>query len=98
MPSPILPISLPAAIPDISKPGGKGGSDAFPSFFRDAVQRVEQFGQAAEASTERFLSGESEEVHQTVLATQQAELALEMFLQVRNKMVQAYQEVMRMQM
>ncbi|MCL4851471.1 MAG: flagellar hook-basal body complex protein FliE, partial [Bryobacteraceae bacterium] len=42
-------------------------------------------------------SGEAEEVHQAVLATQQAELAFEMFLQVRNKVVQAYQEVMRMQ-
>jgi flagellar hook-basal body complex protein FliE len=46
---------------------------------------------------ERFLSGEGEELHTTVLATQRAELAFEMFLQARNKVVNAYQEIMRMQ-
>jgi flagellar hook-basal body complex protein FliE len=47
---------------------------------------------------ERFLSGEGEELHQTVMATQQAELSFELFLQARNKVVSAYQEIMRMQM
>ena len=37
-------------------------------------------------------------VHTTVLATQQAELAFELGLQVRNKVVSAYQEIMKMQM
>ena len=47
---------------------------------------------------EKFLSGEGEELHTTVLATQRAELAFQLFLQVRNKVVDAYQEIMRMQM
>ena len=47
---------------------------------------------------ERFLAGDSEELHTTILATQRAELAFEMFLQTRNKVVGAYQEIMRMQM
>ena len=54
-------------------------------------------GQAAQ-SVERFLSGEGEELHTTALGAQRAELAFEMFLQTRNKVVQAYQEIMRMQM
>jgi len=37
-------------------------------------------------------------LHDTVLATQQAELAFELFMQARNKVVSAYQEIMRMQM
>ena len=41
-------------------------------------------------------SGETEELHQVILAGQRAEIAFETFLQVRNKVVQAYQEIMRM--
>jgi len=59
---------------------------------------VEAFGQDATSSVQRFLSGEGEELHSTILATQRAELAFEMFQQVRNKVVSAYQEIMRMQM
>ena len=62
------------------------------------MQSVEAFGQNASASVERFLSGQGEELHHTVMATQQAELAFELFLQARNKVVSAYQEIMRMQM
>ena len=46
----------------------------------------------------KYLSGEDEEVHKVALATQQAEIAFDLFLQVRNKVISAYQEVMRMQM
>jgi flagellar hook-basal body complex protein FliE len=59
---------------------------------------VEAIGRDASASVERFLSGEGEELHTTIMATQRAELAFELFLQARNKVVSAYQEIMRMQM
>ena len=63
-----------------------------------AIQNVEGSRQNASASVEQFLSGEGDELHTTILATQQAELSFELFLQVRNKVVSAYQEIMRMQM
>jgi len=88
----IAPIELPAGI----KEAGAGGS--FQSVFADAIGNVQQAQKTADASVDRFLSGENEEIHHVALATQQSELAFEMFLQVRNKVVQAYQEVMRMQM
>ena len=59
---------------------------------------MEAFGQDASASVERFLSGEGEELHTPILATQRAELAFDLFLQTRNKVVSAYQEIMRMQL
>jgi flagellar hook-basal body complex protein FliE len=86
----IAPVSSPAA------PEGTGGS-AFQSVFADAVSQVESFRNNAEASIDRFLSGEGEELHQVALKTQQADLSFELFMQVRNKIVAAYQEVMRMQ-
>lgn len=88
----IAPLRLPngGASPS-DKPGG------FDQVLTDAVQKVEQFRVDANQSVDRFLAGEGEEVHRVAMKTQQAELAFEMFLQVRNKVVQAYQEVMRMQ-
>jgi flagellar hook-basal body complex protein FliE len=98
MVTPIAPISG-ITLPEAIRPAGQAnGGGAFQEVFSSAVQRVEAFGQNASASVERFLSGEGEELHNTVLATQQAELSFELFLQARSKVVSAYQEIMRMQM
>jgi flagellar hook-basal body complex protein FliE len=64
----------------------------------DAIGHVDQFQQNAQSTIGKFLSGEDEEVHKVALATQQAAMSFDLFLQVRNKVVSAYQEVMRMQM
>ena len=76
--------------------GPKTGA-GFDSVLKDAIQQVESFHRAAGQQVGSFLSGESEDLHGTILATQRAELSLELFQGVRNKVVQAYQEVMRMQ-
>jgi flagellar hook-basal body complex protein FliE len=99
MAAPILPVS-PGALPDsvsTASPSSNAGG-GFKEVFTGAIQSVETLGQNASASVQRFLSGEGEELHSTVLATQRADLAFEMFMQVRNKVVSAYQEIMRMQM
>src|SRR5665811_431669 len=96
--SPILPIS-PATLPQEIRQAGQtgGGGGGFQDVFSSAIQTVESIGQSASASVERFLSGEGEELHTTILATQKAELSFDLFLQARNKVVSAYQEIMRMQ-
>jgi flagellar hook-basal body complex protein FliE len=98
MSAPILPISG-AALPSAILPAGQTGSGGgFQDVLSSAIQKVESIGQNASASVERFLSGEGEELHTTIMATQQAELSFDLFLQARNKVVSAYQEIMRMQM
>jgi flagellar hook-basal body complex protein FliE len=89
-------INLADAIRPIAGAGGASGS-AFQDVLNGAIQKVESTGNEATASVERFLGGEGEELHTTVLATQRAEMSFEMFQQVRNKMVGAYQEIMKMQ-
>lgn len=79
------------------KPAGEQQAD-FGEVFRSAVQSVEEFQKTAGQQVEQFLRGENQDLHTAILATQRAELAFEMFQQVRNKVVQAYQEVMRMQL
>jgi flagellar hook-basal body complex protein FliE len=97
MPSPISSVGSAASLPLAGAPGAGSRSGDFQKLFESAVNKVEGLRIGAEQSAERFLSGESEELHQTALATQRAEIAFDLFLQVRNKVVQAYQEVMRMQ-
>jgi flagellar hook-basal body complex protein FliE len=80
------------------RPAGQAKSTGFQDVFTSAVQTVEAQGQNATASMERFLTGDGEDLHTTILATQKAELSFELFMQARNKVVSAYQEIMRMQM
>jgi flagellar hook-basal body complex protein FliE len=98
MAAPILPISgisLPQSIGPAAKSSGGGG---FQDVLASAIQQVESAGQAADTSVQRFLSGEGGELHTTILATQQAEMSFDLFMQARNKVVSAYQEIMKMQM
>jgi flagellar hook-basal body complex protein FliE len=90
--APISGISLPQA------PSAAKATGAFQDVLSSAIRDVEAFGQTASASVDRFLSGEGEELHSTILATQRAELSFDLFLQMRNKVVSAYQEIMRMPM
>ena len=99
---PITSVAAPVSIPPIElsapiQPAGQAHG-SFQSVFSDAIGQVQQLNQTAGASVDGFLSGENIEIHHVALATQQSELAFELFMQVRNKVVQAYQEVMRMQM
>lgn len=64
---------------------------------QNAVRNVEASSAQANTAVSSYLSGSSQELHSTVLATQNADLNFEMFMQVRNKVVSAYEEIMRMQ-
>jgi flagellar hook-basal body complex protein FliE len=95
---PTLPINpIIPAIPSVPSPVAPTGGAAFQSVLTDAISTVQNFQQNAQSSINSFLSGEGEELHQVAIKTQEAELSFDMFLQVRNKLVSAYQEVMRMQ-
>jgi flagellar hook-basal body complex protein FliE len=102
MPLPISPITAPASVESISRPiqtpGGSGASGEFRGLLEGAINSVEQQGNLATQSVERFLAGDGEELHTAMMATQRADLAFELGLQVRNKVVQAYQQIMQMQM
>lgn len=99
MSSPISPIRA-VPLPDLNAPnsaGLSGGGGDFQSLLANAIGGVERLRGDAGKTVQRFLAGDGEEVHTVALATQRAELAFETFLQIRNKVVSAYQAVMQMQ-
>jgi flagellar hook-basal body complex protein FliE len=97
----VPPVSAVSAVQGIVAPGaaatGASGGSGFQDVFEKAVAGVENLRQTADQQVESFLTGEGGELHSMVVATQKADLAFELFLQVRNKVVSAYQEIMRMQ-
>ncbi len=93
--SPLRPVPQ---ITPLKATGKTDQSSAFQSMLENAIHNVEAFRQDADNKVNSFLSGESDEVHDVVMATQKAELSFELFQGVRNKVVQAYQEIMRMQL
>jgi flagellar hook-basal body complex protein FliE len=59
------------------------------------VNKVEQTGAAANDAVSRMLDG-SGDVHDAMIALQQSDTTFQLAVQVRNKLVQAYQDIMRM--
>jgi flagellar hook-basal body complex protein FliE len=89
-------ISPPAAAP-LEASGSSGGTGAFQSMLEGMIGQVEQSQAQAQQAAQNFLGGGDEELHSVALAAQRADLQFNLFLQVRNKAVSAYQEIMRMQ-
>jgi flagellar hook-basal body complex protein FliE len=75
------------------------GADASPfaDLFTDAVGQVNQLDGQARAAVDGLMTGSGVDVHQAMIATQKASMAFELALAVRNKAVQAYQQVIGMQ-
>jgi flagellar hook-basal body complex protein FliE len=91
--APTLPASAAIRPPQLA---GESGGPEFGNLLRESMARVEGLRAGAGEAIGQLLAGEGE-LHQVAVAAQKAELAFELFLQVRNKVVQAYQEIMRMQ-
>jgi flagellar hook-basal body complex protein FliE len=77
--------------------GAGAGQVPFSDLLTDAVGRVNQLEDQAHAAVAGLISGSGVDVHQAMIATEKASMAFEMALAVRNKAVQAYQQVMGMQ-
>jgi flagellar hook-basal body complex protein FliE len=99
--APILPISLPRAIQGIALPStaapAQGGGSSFQQVLSATLSHVANSSQAADNAVSNYLAGGNQELHSTILATQSASLDFELLLQVRNKVLSAYDEVMKMQ-
>ncbi len=94
-----IPGITPISSAPLSISSGEGSQPgAFQKVLEGTIGTMESLNSNAGTAVQNFLSGQNEDLHTTVLATQQAELAFELGLQVRNKVVSAYQEIMKMQL
>jgi flagellar hook-basal body complex protein FliE len=80
--------------PDAETPAQGGG---FGALLKQSLQQVNQLQHAADQAIGRLATGEPQSLHDTMIALEQADLSFKLMMQVRNKIVEAYQEVLRMQ-
>ena len=76
---------------------GAGTGVPFAGMFQTMVQQTTALDQKASQAVTGLLNGSGVEVHDAMIATQKADMAFELALQVRNKAVGAYQQMMGMQ-
>jgi flagellar hook-basal body complex protein FliE len=88
---------LPADVdftPSVRSPKAEGG---FGDVLKEAVRQVDDLQSDAGAKVQQLLSGEGGDVHSAMIVVEKADLSFQLMMQVRNKVVQAYQEISRMQ-
>lgn len=90
----------------VGRPAGSGvretgAASDFGTMLRDAIESgingAAELQNEADRLTLSALAGENVEIHDVVLETEKSKLALELIIQIRNKAVESYQEIMRMQ-
>ncbi len=97
----VLPIKLdllPPVTPAAARPEGAAaaGTGDFAALLQTALGGVNQDQAAAAAAEQALATGQIADVGQVVVAAEQARLSLDLTIAVRNKLLEAYQEVMRM--
>ncbi len=96
--NPVQGLKLPDANlqPRASTPAGKA-EGGFLSSLQDAIGNVEGLQAEADQQVASLLSGNGQDVHGAMIAVERADLSFQLMMQVRNKIVNAYQEIARMQ-
>ncbi|HEY5514383.1 MAG TPA: flagellar hook-basal body complex protein FliE [Geomonas sp.] len=78
-----------------AKAAQNGGAD-FGKLLGDMVGKVNDLQNSADKSIQSLATGESKGLHEVMLAVEKASISFQMLTQVRNKAMEAYQEIMRM--
>ena len=95
--------SAPSAPIRVRTTPGEGGAvrqpvgPPFGETLSGALDRVDQVQKTSDAQVEAFIAGETENTHEVMIAMNQAELHFQLLTEVRNKLLDGYQELMRMQ-
>jgi flagellar hook-basal body complex protein FliE len=76
-----------------TRQGGASGDSEFMKTLHNAMDQVGQLQSEADGKVAQLLTGNGQDVHSAMIAVEKASLAFQMMVQVRNKIVQAYQQV-----
>ena len=74
-----------------------GGELPFADMVRDLIQDTSQQQGLVDQGVKQLVSGEADSIHDVVLAASRADLAFRLVVEIRNKLISSYQEIMRMQ-
>ena len=83
---------------NVDKENTKETSNLFSSTFKNALDKINEMQVTSDEKTEAFVAGDDVEIHEVMLAAEEAKLSLQFAVEVRNKIVEAYQELNNMQL
>jgi flagellar hook-basal body complex protein FliE len=89
----ILPAEIESAAAEFPAASGGGFADTL----RGAMDEMGELSSEAESKVAGVLTGTGTDVHSALIAVEKADLSFQLMMQVRNKIVSAYQEIARMQ-
>lgn len=92
---PITPLDAPLNMQPAVEAGH--GAAAFGRWFTQELSQVNGKLEAADKQLQALATGESQNLHQVMIALEEARLSFQLLAQVRNRVLEAYQDVMRMQ-
>jgi flagellar hook-basal body complex protein FliE len=97
---PILPLQPLAPLAGTPKPGQQGadGEPAFADLLKQAIREVSEAQAHSEGEARNLMVGDGTDMHSAILAVQKADVSFQMMMAVRSKLIDAYREVMRMQL
>ena len=84
--------------PGMSRIDGPSAPDAFFTLVQREVGQMNASVNAAEASMRDLAAGKQVELHDVMINLERARISVQTFVQVRNKLVESYQDLMRMQL
>ncbi|MBI5599111.1 MAG: flagellar hook-basal body complex protein FliE [Deltaproteobacteria bacterium] len=85
-----------AGLKAIEVPGAAGQKGDFSKTLKDAIEKVDELQKEADKSVKEFASGKGN-LEATMVAMEKASLSFQLMVQVKNKIVAAYEDIMRMQ-
>lgn len=86
------------SLPSLNVPeGGVSGAAGFGEMLSKSIREIDMLQKDADISIENLAAGENTDLHQTMIAMEKADIAMKLMIQIRNKVVGAYEEIMRMQ-
>lgn len=88
-------VELPSASPQPSRAEAPSSDPGFSQALEAAVQKVDALQVAADGEAQKLASGDGN-LHETMLALEKADVAMRVAMKVRAKLVEAYNDVMRM--
>jgi len=82
---------------DIKKPVSSKEDNGFVNSIKDSIESVNKSQEEANSDIKKALSGEEISVAEVMISTLKAEVSMQLTLQIRNKIIEAYNEITRMQ-
>ena len=88
--------------PSVASPGhqpqNRTGTASFGQMLKGSLERVNQLQNEADTSIDNLANGSRTDIHQTMIAVEKADVSFELLMQIRNKLIAAYDKIMRMPM